>query len=370
VIKFDVMKTLTYRSIISSGGAAMLYTGLDLHKSFSYVTTLNAKGEIVGQKKLPSNGEVVEFLKEFDETMEVAIEATPNWYWLYDHLEDEGFKVKLSHPLKTKAIAYAKVKTDKVDSATLAHLLRSDLLPLSYVPEKPVRMNRELLRYRASLVKVQTGIKNKIHTILGKNNVNHDYTDLFGKEGMNFLRSLPLAENYKIALEGYLSVLDTVREQIRAVSGKVQRLAREDQDATLLITIPGVGYYSALLIKSEIGDIKRFHSAKQLCSYAGLVPSTHASGNTCYHGHITKQGSKWLRWILIEAAIHAAKRTGPLRRFYYKVERKKGGKVAKVATARKLLEWIYHIMTDGKTFQEVEKLADFLGRGEPAKRPG
>lgn len=115
----------------------MLYTGLDLHKSFSYITTMNDKGQIVGQKKLPSNGEVVEFLKEFGERMEVAIEATPSWYWLYDCLEDEGFEVKLSHPLRTKAIAYAKVKTDKVDSATLAHLLRSDLLPLSYVPEKP-----------------------------------------------------------------------------------------------------------------------------------------------------------------------------------------------------------------------------------------
>ena len=110
---------------------------------------MNDKGEIVGQKKLPSNGEVVEFLKEFGESMEVAIEATPSWYWLYDCLEDEDFDVKLSHPLGIKAIASAKVKTDKVDSATLAHLLRSDLLPLSYVPEKPVRLNRELQLYRS-----------------------------------------------------------------------------------------------------------------------------------------------------------------------------------------------------------------------------
>ena len=331
---------------------------------------MNDKGEIVGQKKLPSNGEVVEFLKEFGESMEVAIEATPSWYWLYDHLEDEGFDVKLSHPLRTKAIAYAKVKTDKVDSATLAHLLRSDLLPLSYVPEKPVRLNRELLRYRASLVKMQTRIKNKIHTILAKNNLSHDYTDLFGKAGMVFLHSLPLPENYTIALEGYLSVLETVRHEIRSASKRVRQLAEDDQDSMLLMTIPGVGYYSALLIKSEMGDVKRFPSAKQLCSYAGLVPSTHASGNVCYHGHITKQGSRWLRWILIEASIHTVKRQGPLRRFYYKVERKKGGKIAKVATARKLLEWIYHMLRDGNTFWQVERITDALGRGEPAKSPG
>ena len=348
----------------------MLYTGIDLHRSFSYITTMNDKGEVLGQKKLPSNGEIAEFLKEFDESMEVAIEASPSWYWLYDHLEGEGFDVKLSHPLKTKAIAYAKVKTDKVDSATLAHLLRSDLLPLSYVPEKPVRLNRELLRYRASLVKIQTGIKNKIHTILAKNNLSHDYTDLFGKEGMVFLHSLSLPENYRIALEGYLSVLEALRHEIRQASKRVQELAEENQDAVLLMTIPGVGYYSALMIKSEIGDVKRFPSAKQLCSYAGLVPSTYASGNTCYHGHITKQGSRWLRWILIEAAIHAVKRPGPLRRFYFRVERKKGGKVAKVATARKLLEWIYHMMIADKSFQEIERLAELQGKGEPVKKPG
>ena len=160
----------------------MLYTGVDYHRSFSYLTTMNKKCEIIAQKKLPSNGEIVDFLKEFGEEMEIAIEVTPSWYWLYDHLEDEGFRVRLSHPLKTKAIAYAKVKTDKVDSATLAHLLRSNLLPLSYVSVKTVRLNREILRYRASLVKIQTRVKNKIHTILAKNNVSHSYTDLFGKQ--------------------------------------------------------------------------------------------------------------------------------------------------------------------------------------------
>jgi len=348
----------------------MFYTGVDYHKSFSYLTTMNEKGEIVTQKKLPSNGEIIDFLKSFGESMEIAIEATPSWYWLYDHLEDEGFQVRLSHPLKTKAIAYAKVKTDKVDSATLAHLLRTNLLPLSYVPEKETRLNRELLRYRASLVKIQTSVKNKIHTILAKSNIGHGYSDLFGKEGMAFLHSLAPSENYKIALEGYLTVLEVVRKEIHLASKKVQELAEGGHDAMLLMSIPGMGYYSALMTASEIGDVKRFRSAKQLCAYAGLVPSTHASGNTRFHGHITKQGSRWLRWILIEAAIHAVKRPGVLRRFYFKIERKKGGQIAKVATARKLLEWIYHILRDGKTYQEVERIADLLGRGELGKSPG
>jgi transposase len=348
----------------------MLYTGLDFHRSFTYVTTMDKKGEIIDQKKLPSNGEIVNFLKGFNEDMEIATESTPSWYWLYDSLEDEGFDVKLSHPLRTKAIAYAKVKTDKVDSATLAHLLRSDLLPLSYVPERSVRLSRELLRYRASLVNIQTRVKNKIHMVLAKNNVNNEFSDLFGKSGIAFLHSLPLPETYKIALEGYLNVLDAVRGEIKTVSSRVQQVAEKDHDAMLLMTIPGVGYYSALLIKSEIGDIKRFPSAKRLCSYSGLVPSTHQSGNVSYHGHITKSGSKWLRWILIEAAIHAVKRPGPLRYFYYKVARRKGGQTAKVATARKLLEWIYHILKDGKSYQEIERVVIEVGRGEPVNCPG
>jgi len=136
-----------------------------------------------------------------------------------------------------------------------------------------VRLNRELLRYRASLVKIQTGIKNKIHTILAKNNLSHDYTDLLGKKGMTFLHSLSLPENYKIAFKGYLTVLDTARGKIKRASRKVHQLAEEDRDAMLLMTIPGVGYYRALLMKSEIGDVKRFPPAKQLCSYAVCSPN-------------------------------------------------------------------------------------------------
>ena len=140
-----------------------------------------------------------------------------------------------------------------------------------------MRLNRELLRYRASLAKIQTRIKNKVHSILSKNNVSHDYTDLFGKARIAFLHSLSLPENYKIALDGYLCVLETVKHEMRGVSKRIQRLAKDDQDSVLLMTILGVGYYSALLIRSEIEDVKRFPSTKQLCSYAGLVPSTHAS---------------------------------------------------------------------------------------------
>lgn len=281
---------------------------------------------------------------------------------VYDLLEENGIQVKLSHPLKTKAIASAKIKNDKIDSKVLAHLLRADLLPLSYVPHRDVRMQWELLRYRASLVRIQTGLKNRVHAILAKNNIANDFSDLFGKQGKDFLTSLSLPEIYRMALDGYLSILAELEQQIKGVNKRMVVSAESDQEARLLTTIPGVGYYSALLIKSEIGDIHRFPSAKQLCSYAGLIPSTYSSGNATFHGHITKQGSRWLRWILAEAMGHCVAKAGHLQRFYQRLCRRKGEKIAKVASERKLLEWIYHMLKEKRTFQDMEKIASALGR--------
>jgi len=342
----------------------VIYVGLDLHKNFSVITMMDAQGkEMVKQKKLANDSEIVKLLHEFDQPVAVAMEATRSWYWLYDLLEEEGIEVKLSHPLKTKAIASARVKNDKIDSRILAHLLRADLLPLSYVPPKSIRMQRELLRYRASLVKIQTGVKNRVHAMLAKNNITHDFTDLFGKQGKAFLSSLTLPEIYRMALDGYLSVLDELEQQIKVVNKKIVVSARDDEEARLLMTIPGVGYYSALLIKSEIGDVNRFPSAKQLCAYAGLIPSTYSSGDTTFHGHIIKQGSKWLRWITAEAIEHCITKPGHLQAFYWRLERRKGRKIAKVATERKLLEWVYHMLKERRTFEETERIAS--NRGEP-----
>lgn len=134
---------------------AMIYAGLDLHKNFSMITAMNAQGkEIIKQRKVPNKeNEIVTLFQGLNDPIEVAIEATRSWYWLYDVLEAEGITVKLSHPLKTKATAAARVKNDKIDSRILAHLLRAELLPLSYVPDKGIRMERELIRYRAGLVR-------------------------------------------------------------------------------------------------------------------------------------------------------------------------------------------------------------------------
>jgi len=171
-----------------------------------------------------------------------------------------------------------------------------------------------------------------------------------------------------MTLDGYLSVLDELGQRIKAVNKKIVVSAKDDEEASLLMTIPGVGYYSALLIKSEIGDINRFPSAKQLCGYTGLIASTYSSGDTTFHGHIVKQGSKWLRWITAEAIGHLITKPGHLQAFHWRLEKTKGGKIAKVATERKLLEWIYHMLKERRTFEEMEKMAS--SRGEPVLLSG
>lgn len=257
------------------------------------------------------------------------MKASRSWYWLYDVLEENRIEVKLSHPLMTK----------------------------------PIRMQRELLRYHASLVKIRTGGKNRIHAMLAKNNIAHSFSDLFGKQRKAVLRALLLPETYRMALDGCPSVLDELEQQIKAVNKRIVVSVSGDEDAKLLMTVPGVGYYSALLIRSEIGDINRFSSAKQLCSYSGLIPSTYCSGNTAFHGHITKQRSRWLRWSLAEAMGHCIANSGHSQGFYWRLQRRKGEKIAKVATKRKLLEWIYHMLKGRKNFRQVEKMASY--QGEP-----
>lgn len=273
------------------------------------------------------------------------MEACSCWQHIYDYLEDAGFSVKLAHPLRVKAIASARIKTDAIDAETLAHLLRANLIPESYVPPNCVRKERNVVRHRASLVGIKTQIKNKIHAILIRHGINYEFSDAFGKVGMEYLYTLDLPEVDRIAIDHYLKLIDIIDMKIDESNEVVERLCKENPMANLLTSIPGVGYYSALLIVSEIGDIRRFKTAKQLCSYAGLVPSVYQSGNTIKRGRITKQGSRWLRWMLTQCAHVAVRKDYELRTFYIRVSKRKGKKAATVAVARKLLVYVHKMLT-------------------------
>ncbi|MBI5035869.1 IS110 family transposase, partial [Candidatus Micrarchaeota archaeon] len=259
----------------------------------------------------------------------VVMEASSTWQYLYDYLEQKGFDMTLANPLEVKAIASAKVKTDKVDAEMLAHLLRANLIPECYVPPQYVRDERQVARLRASLVEVRTQVKNKVHAILSRNGVKHEFSDLFGKSGVSFLETLELPPASRFELDEYLTLLLVLDDRVDSVQKQVEVMAEDNYGARLLMTIPGVSHYSALMIMSEIGDFTRFPDAKHLCAYAGLVPSVYQSGKTRRTGHITKRGSRWLRWISIQCANRAVQSNNALRSFFSELEQSKGHQVAR-----------------------------------------
>jgi transposase len=330
----------------------MNYIGIDLHKKFSQVTVLGENGEIKEKVKIENKEKVLNrYFNNFDEPSKAVIEATFSWGWLADYLKSRKIEVVLAHPQKVKAIASSQIKTDKVDSLILAKLLRSDMIPTAYLCPKPLREIKEVLRSRASLVGLKTQIKNKIHALLHKYNIQEDeeFSDLFGKKGRQFLNSLNLGEYSTAVLKRYLDTLEFLENQIEKTNVDLKAVFDKDETAKFLERLPGIGLYTALTLSKEIGDINRFFSAKHLCSYAGLVPSTYQSGEHTRHGRI-KEGNKYIRWLLIEAVPKAIKKDKVLFAFYERIKKKKGANKAKVATARKMLAQIFYLLKTKKVF--------------------
>jgi transposase len=330
--------------------------GWDLGKVSSYVTATNRDtGEIIREGKVPNTpGDIRAAVEGLPRPIRVVFEATGNWQATYELLEGHVEEMQMAHPLETKAIAHARIKTDKIDAATLAHLGRADLVPQSWIPPREVRDLREILRHRAFLVSLQTKVKNRIYTYLDKVGMAYpDVADMFGKGGMAFLRSVEIREPYRFLMNRDLNVYERLHGEIEEVSAKIRAMAQEDPRAKFILPMRGLGPFSVMLILSEIGDIGRFPAPEQLVSYAGLCPATYQSGKSIRHGSITKRGSKWLRWILIEATIHYTRAGGRLGLFYQRMLRRKGVKVARVALARELLHSIFWCLKKGVVFKEV-----------------
>lgn len=332
----------------------MVYVGFDLHGKYSVAVALDSGGSKVADARLLNDEQTVRgFVRGLPGPVQAVVESTGNWHWFYDVLESEGVETKLAHPLKVKAIAEARLKNDHVDARTLAHLLRTDLVPESYVPPPEVRELRELVRYRASLVRSQTRLKGRLRWLLAKRNLRLQARTLMSVAARAEWEALPLDARARREGEQCWALLDHLEACVREVNADIRARVRESQEAELLMTIPGVGFYLALLILAEIGDVHRFGSARKLASYAGLVPTTRSSGGRTYHGRITKQGSTWLRWAMIQAVMHTVRTPGPIQRFYRRQVRRKGKPVARVAAARKLLTQLYWVLNNQEAYPEM-----------------
>ena len=324
-----------------------LVCGLDVHKDSTYATILNSEGKIVNQTRM-SNERVLLYLSYFD-VGKVGMESSNQIAPLFRKLTAKGYNVVVSHPKKTRYIAEAKIKSDRVDSKAIAELVRLDALPLAYFPEGEISKLREKVRRRAFLVRSRVKLRVKIKSVLTYEGLKWP-TDhgLFTQKGVEWLHGLNLD-----SVECYLRVLKPLDEEIKLLSKELVGIAEDDEEVKLLTTIPGIGYYSAVLMKSEIGDIARFPFGERLCSYAGLVPSTHASGKTVWHGGITKEGSRWLRLVMVEAAqTHVHKYDTSITRAYNRIAEKRGKKIATVAAARRLLMCSYSVLKNKKPYYD------------------
>lgn len=342
------------------------YIGVDQSKRFSQYTIGDEKGNIFKRIKLANEERGIKTLMEsLPEGPKIAaLEASRAWGWLHDELEKYTDEVLLGNPLQMKAIAHAKVKTDTIDSGTIYHLVRTDLLPTCFVPPKEIREIKDQLRFRGFLIMLRTMVKNQIHTLIDRNHVlqpgERETKNLFSHAGLKALKEVSLPEREKKILDEFLRLYENLERQIETGNEWVEALYEESPEAKLIDTIPGFHHFLSVLVRYEIGDIYRFPEASKLCSYAGLVPSVYQSGDKMFYGSITKRGNTHLRWALIEAVTPAIISDDLLRVEYERIKQRKGTRIARVAVARKLLEWVYRVWKQKRSFQTLTSQATLV----------
>lgn len=329
----------------------MEYVGIDLHKQGFNACVMDSAGKVTytnGYKN--TEGDVDQLLLACHDPSFV-IEATQNWMWMVRYLEKKDLPVTLAHPLRTKAIASARIKTDELDAKTLAHLLRADLVPMAYIPTIDEQEDRDLSRARCQFVKQQTWAKNQIHSLLTKENLMPPVTDLFGTKGRIWLDQQKLSENKEVVLGQMLLLLEDIKRKITALDKQIEARAKNNTRVEVLKSIPGVGTTTAFVLAAEIGDPKRFPNGKKLAAYLGLVPSCYQSGNTKRLGSITKLGSPYARWVLVQTAHRLVRSDTSTKLFYQALAVRRGKKKAIVAVARKITEIAWRLLIDNRKYE-------------------
>src|SRR5215831_1936329 len=320
-----------------------VYVGIDVHRKRSQVAVVTGDGTVELNKNVVNGSEpMLRLIGDLPPGTPVAFEAAFGWGWLAELLEDYGFGAHLVHPLRCEAIAPARPKNDKAGAATLAQLLRADLLPEAWIAPPEVRQLRALLRHRAGLVRLGTQQRNRIHAVVADFGYARSGSYLSGP-GRGWLAGLELPAASREIVSDCLAVIDGLAPLTGRIDGELRQHARAGSRVKTLTTLPGVGQFTALVMLAEIGGITRFPSARTLASWAGLTPTVRGSDLTVRHGHISKQGSPWLRWVLNQAA-QTAKRSPDFAATYAAIANRRGTKIATIAIARKLPTRAWHLL--------------------------
>lgn len=334
----------------------MIHVGIDHHKRYSHVNLLDDSGTILWEGRLGNDRSAFESLKARyigDVPARSVLEAGRNWGPLFDTLEELGLNPILANPLKVRAIAEAEIKTDSIDAQTLAMLLKGDLIPKVHVPTKTIRDQKNLLRHRMYLVKMQTALKNRIHNLLDRNRQKPPaVSDIFGAWGRAWMKEVDLPELDAKLMTTDLAMLDSLKSQIKESEKWIEEALDENPNLRLIRTLPGIGKILGAVIALEVGDINRFLTAGKLCAYAGLVPSTYGSGGKTYHGRILAGCNRHLRCAFVEAAWIAIRVSPYFGAFFKRLKARRGTNKSLVAVARKLCEASFYCLETRTHYRE------------------
>jgi len=323
------------------------FVGIDLHRQRSVIVRQSESGEQLSAVRIVNDPVALGLqLEDAGAAPEVVLEATYGWYWAVDALRAHGARVHLAHPLGVKGFRYRRVKNDVRDAGDLADLLRMGRLPEAWIAPPATRELRELVRYRAKLVATRSGLKAQVHAVLAKAGVLIAVSDLFGVTGRQRLAKVPLAAAYAERVRSLLELIDILDGHQARFAALIAQQLDADRGYQAIQQIPGIGPVLAAVFVAEIGDVGRFTGPAQLCSWAGLTPRHRESDTIVHRGHITKQGSKLVRWAAIEA-VQRHQTTAKIAADKDRIEARRGKNIAKVAAARKLLTLVYYGLRDG-----------------------
>lgn len=323
------------------------FVGIDLHRQRSVIVRQTDTGERLAAVRIVNDPASLALqLEKAGEHPEVVLEATYGWYWAVDALQAAGANVHLAHPLGVKGFRYRRVKNDVRDASDLADLLRMNRLPEAWIAPPVTRELRELVRYRAKLVALRSGLKAQVHAVLAKEGQLIPVSDLFGVDGRRRLARIPLGAAYAQRVISLLEVIDVLDTHEARFTTAIADQLQNHPGYRVIQQLPGVGPVLAAVFVAEIGDAHRFKSPDRLCSWAGLTPRHHESDTLVHRGHITKQGSTLVRWAAVEAIQHQPTGT-KISLDRARIEDRRGKNIAKVAAARKLLTLVYYGLRDG-----------------------
>ncbi|HKB87456.1 MAG TPA: IS110 family transposase [Ignavibacteriaceae bacterium] len=325
----------------------MYYTGIDLHKFTSFLTTVEPDGNVVKKdnfKNLPQN--FIQYFSSIPGQHITTVESTMSWYWLSDLLDSINIPLILAHAKYVKAIAYAKVKTDKVDSLTLAQLLRMNYIPVAHKISNQHRFLRDALRARLKIVQRHTSVTNSMHLILAK---------------FNFDSPTQLDRIPKFQYEQLSELQTLLNEQIIDIEKQLHPSLIPNDDIQRLLWIPGIGIINAFSILLEVDDINRFPDLKNFFSYSRLTPSARNSAGKSKQ-RASKDGNKYLKVAFSEAAIRAIQYYPVIRKYHTSLLRRKNKFIAKTIIAKEIARIVFFVLKYKSDFNNKFKGQELIHR--------